>query len=753
MTPAPASLPGCPHCGTATEDGGYCCVGCEAAAALLTEAGLDRYYAERKAFAPRPGDGPIVDLPVTALAEGACELRFAIDGLSCASCTWVAETLIARVPGVDSAHVSYGSGTAKVRFDPSKASPAALVAPIRAVGWTVRALAAPRAEDRTMLLRLGVAAFAAMNVMMISAGVYAGWVSGMDPHWQKLFAWWSVLIATPVATWSALPFYRAAIAAIRVRRAHVDIPVSLGVLVMYAHGLWAAISGGEGYLDSLGMLVTLLLAARVAEQRGRRSASEAARAIGALAPARARRIGEGTVEEVSASALRAGDLVAVAHGEEIAADGEVVEGEAQVQMSLLTGESAPRDVHPGDSVVAGATVVDGNLVVAVRAVGAESLVGRMAQRLSEALDRPVPPTLADKIAPAFTVGTLLVATVSFLGWTAARGLDEGVAVAVAVLVVACPCALALASPLSVAAAIGAAARRGILVRGPEALDALAGVDTVVFDKTGTLTGGVPEVVEASDGVLRVAAGLERQSRHPIARAIVAEAARRGIPLPSPRAVLERPGVGLTGEVDGHRYQLGRGDRGVELRDSNGVIGVIVLADRVRDDARATVTRLRALGVQVALSSGDRAEVVTRVAAAVGIDDATGDADPEAKAAAIAARVSSGRRVAFVGDGINDGPALAAASVGVAMGSGAAASVQVADAVQVGEGLGGLVAGIELARRAQAAIVASSRRSIAYNLVAVSLAAFGLVNPLVAAALMPLSSAMVVYTAHRIGRLS
>ncbi|MBM4367337.1 MAG: cation-translocating P-type ATPase, partial [Deltaproteobacteria bacterium] len=308
-------------------------------------------------------------------------------------------------------------------------------------------------------------------------------------------------------------------------------------------------------------------------------------------------------------------------------------------------------------------------------------------------------------------------------------------------------------PLSVAAAIGAAARRGLLVRGPEALDALARVDTVVFDKTGTLTGGVPEVVEASDAVLRVAAGLERQSRHPIARAIIAEAARRGIPLPSPRAVLERPGVGVTGEVDGQRYHLGRGDRGVELRDRHGVVGAIVLADRVRDDAQATVARLRSLGVRVALLSGDRDDVVTRVAAAVGIDDARGEAEPEAKAADIATRVGSGQRVAFVGDGINDGPALAAASVGVAMGSGAAASVQVADAVQVGEGLGGLVAGIELARRARAAVHASSRRSVAYNAVAVSLAALGLVNPLVAAALMPLSSAMVLFTAHRIGRPS
>ncbi|MBM4365023.1 MAG: heavy metal translocating P-type ATPase metal-binding domain-containing protein, partial [Deltaproteobacteria bacterium] len=436
MRPTPSASQACPHCGTATEDGDFCCVGCEAAAALLSEAGLDRYYAERTSFAPRPGDRSLVDLPVLPLPDGTCELRFAIDGLTCASCTWVAETLIARVPGVDSAHVSYGSGTAKVRFDPAQVSPAALVSPIRAVGWTVRALAAPRADDRTMLLRLGVAAFAAMNVMMISAGVYAGWLSGMDPHWQKLFAWSSVLIATPVATWSALPFYRAAIAAIRVRRAHVDIPVSLGVLVMYAHGLWAAIAGREGYLDSLGMLVTLLLAARVAEQRGRRSASEAARAIGALAPARARRIGEGKVEELPASALRAGDRVTVAHGEEIAADGVVEEGDARVQMSLLTGESTPREVRPGDEVVAGALVVDGNLVVRVRAVGAESLVGRMAQRLSEALDRPVPPTLADQIAPAFTAGTLLVATVSFAGWTLARGVDEGVAVAVAVLVVA-----------------------------------------------------------------------------------------------------------------------------------------------------------------------------------------------------------------------------------------------------------------------------------------------------------------------------
>lgn len=747
-----ASPAACPHCGTATEVAGYCCTGCEVAAALLHDAGLDRYYAERVSPAPRPGAKATVNLEVTE-SGGAAEVRFHVDGLTCASCVWVAETLIGKVAGVRSVFVSYGTSNATVRFDPQRVDVTQVVAPLHTVGWGVRPIGAAPEVDRSWMARVGFSAFAAMNIMLISAGLYAGWFAGMAESWTTLFTWWSLVLATPVATWAALPFYRTAWAGLRSGRLHVDAPISLGVLAMFIHGLWAALAHHEGYLDSMAMLVALLLGARVLEQGGRRRAAEAARSLGALAPRTARRVLAGRVDEVPVSELAVGDHIVAAHGEELAADGVVVEGEADVQMALLTGESVPQRVRVGDEVVAGATLSAGNLVIEVVRVGDDTLLGRMARRLGEALDRPIPPTLADRVAPTFTAITLLAAAGAALGWGLHSGPDAAMKAGIAVLVVACPCALALAAPLTASAALGAAARGGLLVRSGDVLRALAKVDTVVFDKTGTLTEGIPRVVHADDAVLRIAAGLERQSRHPIANAILAEAVRRGIPLPSPRAVLERPGEGVVGEVDGLRYRLGRGaSRLVELHQGDQLVGAISLEDRVRSEARATAAALRASGVRVLLLSGDDPAVVARIAAEVGIEEATGGVRPDEKAARITELRSLGRTVLFVGDGVNDGPAIAAADVGVAMGAGAASTVLVADAVQVGQGLGVVSFGLTLARRAESTVRRSSVRSLVYNATAVTVAAAGLMNPLFAALLMPLSSSMVIGSALRLGRI-
>lgn len=747
-----ASPAACPHCGTATEVAGYCCTGCEVAAALLHDCGLDRYYAERAAPAPRPGAKTAVNLEVVDGGAFA-EVRFHVDGLTCASCVWVAETLIGRVPGVESVFVSYGTSNATVRFARDRTDVAAVVAPLHTVGWGVRPIGAAPTVDRSWMARVGFSAFAAMNIMLISAGLYAGWFAGMTESWTTLFTWWSLILATPVATWAALPFYRTAWAGLRSGRLHVDVPISLGVIAMFAHGLWAALAHHDGYLDSMAMLVALLLGARVLEQGGRRRAAEAARSLGALAPRTARRLRDGEAMEVSVEALLPGDHIVAAHGEELAADGVVVEGEAEVQMALLTGESVPQRVRPGDEVVAGGTLSAGNLVIEVVRTGADTLLGRMASRLAEALDRPIPPTFADRVAPTFTAVTLLAAAGASLGWGMFSGTDMALKAGIAVLVVACPCALALAAPLTSSAALGAAARGGLLVRSGDVLRTLAQVDTVVFDKTGTLTEGVPRVVHADDAALRIAAGLERQSRHPIASAILAEAASRGIALPSPRAVLERPGEGLVGEIDGLRYSLGRGVAGcVELRQGERLVGRIYLEDRLRPEARSTVSALRAAGVRVLLLSGDDPVVVDRIAAEVGISEAVGGVRPDEKAERVTALRKAGCTVLFVGDGVNDGPAIAAADVGVAMGAGAASTVLVADAVQVGLGLGVVDFGLRLARRAEATVRGSSLRSLVYNATAVTAAAAGLINPLAAALLMPLSSSMVIGSALRLGRI-
>ncbi len=817
---------GCTHCGTRMEPGPspYCCSGCEVAAAIVTGAGLARYYAERDAPAPRPagGDFAWADLPVACGPEGDASMVLRVDGMTCVSCAWVTERVVQAVPGVMEARVSLASGRMTLRWDPARTDLGTLARRIAAIGYRPRPAGEAGASDRDLLIRAGVAAFLAANVMGLSAALYAGWFDGMDPRFATLFRHVALALVTPLVTWCATPFLAGAWAGLKHRILHVDLPVSIGILAMYGHGIWATWHGEDGWLDSLGMLVALLLIGRVLEQRGRRAAVEAAQALAGSIPGTARRVvstpeGE-RIETVSAATLQRGDQVEVGTGEEVPADGRVIVaggarfdasmlGTAAVRMAVLTGESAPVARRAGDPLVAGALVEEGALRMEVEAAGGETLLARMAKGLGEALDRPVPRELADRVAPAFTAATLVLAVLGFGGWWWASGSHEAARVGMAVLVVACPCALALSGPLATAVGLGAAVERGLLVRTGGALRTLARIDLVTVDKTGTLTHGVPLVHRADDDVLRIASGLERASAHPVARAVLREAARRGMALPTVVDPREVAGVGIEGMVDGVRYRLRAGGpgevlleeevtltqrhRGKEEEQEEGgeerradtkvaggraadvergaeppcpknavwkLRGSLELRDVLRDDAARTVEALRTAGLpsgaaprRVVLLTGDRAEVAQRIGASTRVDAVVAEMDPEAKAAWVRARQAEGRRVLFVGDGINDGMALVAADVGVAMGEGAAASVTVADAVVVGEGLAPVAAGLRVAWAVDRAVHAGAVRSVVYNLAAVAAALAGAVTPLVAAVLMPLSSLMVAWSALRVRR--
>lgn len=741
----------------------FCCAGCEIAAAIIRDAGLERYYAERTAFAPRPepetsGDWQAV--PVATDGQGSCEARLAIDGLRCASCVWVTERVLAHTPGVDRATVSYATGRATLRWNPALVDLPALARRIAALGYRPRPLGVDTAPDRGLMLRAGLAVIASIAVMGLYEGLYAGWWYGaMEPAYAALFRWTSLVLATPVAFWCAEPFLAGAWNGLRHRVLHMDLPIALGVLILYAHGVVATLLRQDAYLDSLTMLVALLLAGRVLESRGRRRTAEAAAALIGSVPRTARRAdpgAAGSIAVVPVGELRPGDLVDVGAGEELPADGVVREGAGQVRMALVTGEAAPVRIGPGDRVIAGTVLADGALTVAVEAVGAGTVVQRMAAQLQLAQDRGAAPAWADRIAPWFTAATLIVAVGTLLGWWLVGGAALAVPRAVAVLVVACPCALALAQPLAAAAGLGAAARRGLLLRSGDALLGLADVDEVGLDKTGTITAGAMVVTAADDRTLRIAAGLERYSAHPIARAITAEAARRGIPLPRAANVRETPGVGMEGVVDGRRWRLRGAESGGVVLSGDDPESVppdptIRLGDVTRPDARQAVGLLRRLGLRVTLLTGDHSLAAQRIATESGIDGAVAEANPAAKVAWIRARQQAGCRVLFAGDGLNDGPALAAADTGIAMASGAAASVLVADGIVSSASLAPIAAGIRAARAARRAVQRSQRRSVVYNVLAVGAAVVGLVNPLVAAVLMPLSSGVVIWSAARVER--
>jgi cation transport ATPase len=530
----------------------------------------------------------------------------------------------------------------------------------------------------------------------------------------------------------------------------MDLPIAVGVAVLYVQGLVATLRGQDAYLDSLGMLVALLLAGRVFESRGRRRATEAASLLVGSLPRTARRVRGDQIGAVPVQELRPGDRLDVGAGEELAADGRVVEGSGQVRMALVTGEAMPALVGPGDAVVAGTVLVDGALTIEIDAVGDGTVVHRMAAELKAAQDRAMAPTSADRIAPWFTAGTLATAAITCLGWWVAVGLSAALTNTVAVLVVACPCALALARPLAAAAGLGAAARRGLLLRSSDTLLGLGRVNLAALDKTGTVTLGTIAVAEGSDRAIRIAAGLERYSLHPIARAITGEAGARGIPLPRAANVREIAGEGIRGEIDGQVWELRAAGPGqLALTDEAGGQELIRFGDLTRTDSASTVTALRALGLRTVLVTGDHPEVASRIGKAAGVDEIVARIRPDEKAQWIRERQHEGRRVLFAGDGLNDGPALAAAEIGIAMASGAASSVLVADGIVSAPSLAPLVAGIRAGRVAQRLVKAGQTQSLLYNVISVAAAAAGLVNPLVAAVLMPISSGVVIWNAARV----
>ncbi len=729
----------------------FCCGGCEFAAALIREAGLERYYAEREDVAPRSTalDDGWDTVPVDTDESGISSVRLMIDGLRCASCVWVTEHLLQRTPGVVDATVSYATGRCTLRWKAGQLQLSDLAGRIATLGYSPRLLGEEAHVDRDLLLRLGVATFAAANIMLMSTALYAGWWSSMGPRFVVLFQWASLILATPVALWCAAPFFSGAWTGLKNRVLHMDLPIALGVAVLYAQGVVATFRSEHAYVDSLAMLVALLLAGRMLESRGRRRSAEAALSLAASVPTSARRSTADGVEVVAADQLRIGDLIDVGVGEEIAADGTVTRGRGRVRMALITGEAEPIEIGPGSEVVAGSVLMDGAITVEVVAVGRDTVLQQMADRLRSAADRGTKPTSADRIAPWFTAGTLTLAAATFTAWAVTVSLGAAVTRAVAVLVVACPCALALSRPLAAAAGLGAAARRGLLFRSADALLDLVRVDLVVFDKTGTVTKGSLTVVDAEDDALRVAAALERYSSHPIARAIVDETGRRGIPLPRGDEVLELPGIGISGQVDGCSCVLRAGGPGQVVLEVAGERSVIELGDSVRSDSAVAIVEVREMDLEVALLTGDHRQVAERIALETGVETVVPRLDPVGKANWIKARQGRGCVVMFAGDGINDGPALAEADVGVAMGTGAASSVLVADGVISSSSIAPIPMAFRAAHACHRAIRLNQARSIAYNVLAVGAAAAGFVNPLVAAVLMPLSSAMVIWGASRV----
>jgi Cu2+-exporting ATPase len=632
-----------------------------------------------------------------------------------------------------------------------------------------------RREDRALLIRIAVAGAVAGNVMLLAFALYGGHFHGIEPGFRQLFRWASLVLSLPSVLWCAQVFYRGAWGALRTRSLHMDVPIAVGILAAVAWGVANTLRDrGEIYFDSVTVLIFFLLVGRFLQRRQQRRAARATELLFSLAPSTARVVEAGGVRERPAAALAPGMVVELRAGETAPADGVVVAGRSTMDLSMLTGESRPVAVAAGDPVHAGTTSLSGRLEVEVRSAGADTRRGRLLRLVEEGARRRAPVVLlADRISGWFVAAVLSLAAITAAIWW---HVDPGLAVehAVALLIVSCPCALGLATPLAVSAAVGRAARAGILIKGGDALETLARPGLMILDKTGTVTEGRLAVVRwlGDPATRRLVAAAEAHSTHPAAVALAVGIDTSG--LPEPEDVEQHPGRGITARVGGHELVVGSpafaaqrlGElpgataAQVEAAVTEGLTPVVVgvdgaaaavaaLGDPIRDDAADALAAIRSRGWQVEVLSGDHPGTVAAVLQRLGLeaDAGRGGADPEAKVARVREAAAVGP-VAMVGDGVNDAAALAAATVGVGVHGGAEATLAAADVFLGEPGLEPLVRLLDGSRRTLGVIRRNLVFSLAYNAVAVTLAMLGLMNPLVAAVLMPASSITVVVSSYR-----
>ncbi|WP_433658356.1 heavy metal translocating P-type ATPase [Nocardia sp. CA-128927] len=734
-------------------------------------------------------------------------ISLAVTGMSCAACSTRVERKLNKIDGI-TASVNYATGIATIDAV-GEITAEQLCAEVDATGFGASPItdrtepisSAPEdAQVNDLLRRLVVALMAFFPLADLSV-MFATIPSTRITGWQLILT----VLALPVVVWSAAPFHRKAFANAKVGAASMDTLVSVGVLTatlwsldtMFLHpnrsgpapdGVWAAIWASDAiYLEVAAGVTAFVLAGRYFEAKAKRSAGSALRALAALG---AREVTvltrDGREMRVPIGELVEGQRFVVRPGETIATDGLVVSGESSVDASAMTGESIPVDVDTGMAVIGGTTALTGRLIVEAAAVGADTKLSGMIRLVEQAqTGKARMQRIADRVASVFVPFVFLVTAVTFVVWLATgSGADRAAAAALAVLVVACPCALGLAIPTALMVASGRGAQLGIFIKGHQALEATRDVDTVVLDKTGTVTNGAMSVVAVIEHepfsaaeVLRLAGAVEAASEHAVAAAITRHARETVDELPSVESFEALPGLGARGLVAGRRVLVGRSrlfddqgigipqdlNRAVRQQERSGrtvvlvavdgaVVAVIAVADTVKETAAAAITRLHRLGLRVMMFTGDNAYAAQSVADEIGIDDVVAELLPEGKVDLIARMQEQGRRVVMVGDGINDGAALATADLGMAIGAGTDVAIAAADVILVREDLGAVADAIELAHATLRTIKGNLVWAFGYNVIAIPIAALGFLNPLIAGAAMAFSSFFVVSNSLRLRRV-
>ena len=709
-------------------------------------------------------------------------VELAIEGMTCAACSARIEKVLKRLPGVEAA-VNLATERARIRFVPGVADPALLIATIEKAGYTARRVDDnSRAEDKARKLavyqaelrRFWIAAALTLPLVaqMLTMFSGAGW-SG-HAHQDLLPRWLQLGLATPVQFWIGARFYEGGWKSLRGGGANMEVLVALGTSAAYFFSLIVTLGAIESlpvYFEASAAVITLVLLGKLLEARAKAKTTLAIEALVRLQPKTARVERDGQLLEIDVGLLIPGDIFIVRPGENLPVDGEVIEGESSVNEAMLTGESMPVAKRAGERVFAATANGEGMLRCRATGVGEHTLLAGIIRLVAEAQGSKAPvQRLADRISAIFVPVVCGIAVLTFAGWWIFGGVfSEALINAVAVLVIACPCALGLATPTAIMVGTGQGARAGILVKNAEALEHAEKIGVLALDKTGTLTRGEARVTDLlplaldADQSLILAAALEQGSEHPLARAILQRAQAMTKTLPKLSDFKAIPGKGVEGSVDARRLRLGApdwfaglalplaqiaalqaaGKTVVVLADDDNALALLAIADPLRETSRAAVARLKAMGLHVVMLTGDNAATAAAIAAEAGIDDYRAGILPGDKAAAVNALKADGRRVAMVGDGINDAPALAAADVGFAIGTGSDAAIEVADVTLVRSDLHGVADAILLSRATLGKIRQNLFFAFIYNVLGIPLAALGLLNPVIAGAAMAMSSVSVV----------
>jgi P-type Cu2+ transporter len=704
--------------------------------------------------ASTPNSGPVA-LPVT---------DFAVPGMRCAGCISKLENGLALKPGIANARVNFTAKRVAITHLPELTTPQ-LLAAIAETGFEAQQISdalgdSAGGEAQQLLKAMAVAGFAMMNIMLLSVSVWSG-ATGVT---RDLFHWLSAMIALPTVFYSGQPFFRSAWSALRKRRTNMDVPISIGVTITTALSLYETFTHGRhAYFDGVVMLLFFLLTGRWLDAVMRDRARDGVSALlKQTAPGAMVLQADGKTAWIDATALVPDMIMLVAAGERLAADGIVTEGKSSFDLSLLTGESTAREVSVGGVVHAATLNLDAPVRVRVTAAGPDTAIADIARLMEQASQgKSLYVRVADRAARSYAPAVHALAALSFLGWmTAGAGWHESLLIAVAVLIITCPCALGLAVPAAQIVVAGALMKVGILVKDGSALERLAEVDLVMFDKTGTLTMGRPSPTNLDDAngeQKSVLLALARASRHPLSEGIRRALEAEGVTAATIEQIREVAGAGIFATADGRAISLGRPDMEIshdglasELQIQGQPPFAVHFSDQMRPQAAATLAELRGLGLTSSIISGDRAESVAPVARALRITAQTSML-PQDKLDAIARQKAAGHKVLMVGDGLNDGPALAAGHASIAPASASDAGQHAADLVFLGDTLTPVAIAIRAARRTQHIVKQNFVLAIGYNLIAVPLAISGLVTPLIAAVAMSGSSLIVVANALRLKR--